>query len=366
MVSSRTIARLRNVALVAVGMAGAALIFVFTFATLIGQPVGVRNFIEALLGGALIGALLAAYELLFVDGRYGRWIRGGHFAAAMSLSIVVYLVTITGVVLIYEAIAYSEAGPDSYLGYPIDHNTAMVLDVVGAFLVISLLLFLVAIRRLVGGRQLGNLLLGRYRTGIYEERIFLFLDIEASTQLAENLGDLGAYNMISTFFFDIDEAILDHNGEAHRYIGDEVVITWPLPQGFKDASCLRCFFAVEDIIERRAGVYEARFGRVPKFRGGMHCGRVVAGFCGDSKRQISFFGDTVNTAARVEKTCRKLGFQLVASEDVIKNLTVPPELEVVELGGHELRGKSRSVELFGVRRRQQSGGHDEEYLQAAS
>ncbi len=349
-VSSRTIARLRSVVAVSIGLAGLIVASIFFISTLMGQEVTNRNLLEATILGALIGALLASYELLFVEGRYGRRIRRAHFLVSLTLSIAVYLVTITAVVVPYEILAYPEAGPDTYFGYQIDHDIALALDIVTTFLMISLLLFFVTIRRVIGGRQLANVILGRYRSGIYEERVFLFLDIEASTAMAEELGDLGAYDLISTFYFDIDEAILDYQGEAHRYIGDEVVITWPLTVGLRNANCLRCFFAIEDIITRRADIYQARFGRVPKFRAGLHCGQVVAGFTGDSKRQISYFGDTVNTAARLEKTCRELGYNLVASADVVKNTIVPDELVAVDLGGYELRGKAESVELFGIRR----------------
>jgi len=349
-VSNRTIARLRSVAAVSVGLAALIVTSILFVSTLMGQEISNRNLLEAAVLGALVGALLASYELLFVEGRYGRTIRRAHFLVSLTLSIAVYLVTITAVVVLYETWAYPEAGRDTYFGYQIDYDTALMLDIVTTFLMISMLLFFVTIRRVIGTRQLANVILGRYRTGIYEERVFLFLDIESSTQMAEELGDLGAYDLISTFYFDIDEAILDHNGEAHRYIGDEIVITWPLALGLRDANCLRCFFAIEDIIARRANTYQARFGRVPKFRAGLHCGRVVAGFTGDSKRQISYFGDTVNTAARLEKACRELGFNLVASADVINNTAVPDELDAVALGGYELRGKSESVELFGIRR----------------
>ncbi len=352
-VSNRTIARLRSVAAVSVSLAALIVTSILFVSTLMGQEVSNRNLLEAAVLGALVGAVLASYELLFVEGRYGRAIRRAHFLVSLTLSIAVYLVTITAVVVLYETWAYPEAGRDTYFGYQIDYDTALMLDIVTTFLMISLLLFFVTIRRVFGARQLGNVILGRYRTGIYEERVFMFLDIEASTQMAEELGDLGAYDLISTFYFDIDEAILDHNGEAHRYIGDEIVITWPLAVGLRNANCLRCFFATEDIITRRAEVYQKRFGRVPGFRAGLHCGRVVAGFTGDSKRQISYFGDTVNTAARLEKTCRELGYNLVASADVIRNTNVPDELEAVELGGYELRGKAEKVELFGIQRREQ-------------
>jgi hypothetical protein len=44
-------------------------------------------------------------------------------------------------------------------------------------------------RRVIGGRALNNLLLGRYHQPVREERVFLLIDIKGSTALAERLGD---------------------------------------------------------------------------------------------------------------------------------------------------------------------------------
>jgi class 3 adenylate cyclase len=36
------------------------------------------------------------------------------------------------------------------------------------------------------------------------------------------------HDLITRFFFDIDRPIADHDGEVHAYVGDEVIVTWPL------------------------------------------------------------------------------------------------------------------------------------------
>ena len=40
--------------------------------------------------------------------------------------------------------------------------------------------------------------------------------------------------------------------------------------------------------------------------------RRVAGECGEDKREIVYFGDTVNLTARIEGMCKALGRQVVA------------------------------------------------------
>ena len=57
------------------------------------------------------------------------------------------------------------------------------------------------------------------------------------------------HDLITRFFFDIDRPIADHDGEVHAYVGDQVIVTWPLSDDPKrNARSLRCFFAAEDRI----------------------------------------------------------------------------------------------------------------------
>ena len=84
--------------------------------------------------------------------------------------------------------------------------------------------------RLVGSRVLFNVALGRYRTPVREERVLMFLDLAGSTSLAEAMGELRVQNLLTRFFYDIDDAIVAHGGEVHAYVGDEVIVTWPLDE----------------------------------------------------------------------------------------------------------------------------------------
>jgi hypothetical protein len=51
----------------------------------------------------------------------------------------------------------------------------------------------------------------------------------------------GAAARGARFFFDIDEPIADQDGEVHAYVGDEVIITWPLSEDpDRNDRSLRC------------------------------------------------------------------------------------------------------------------------------
>jgi class 3 adenylate cyclase len=204
-------------------------------------------------------------------------------------------------------------------------------------------------RRMIGGRVLGSFLLGTYHRPRREQRIVMFLDIADSTALAEQLGEVRVHDLITRFFFDIDAPIADHDGEVHAYVGDEVIVTWPLSEDpERNARSLRCFFAIEERMIEFAPSYAQEFGVVPRFRAGIHAGPVVVSECGVAKRQIAFFGDTMNVAARLCEHCKVAGETLVASADMLSSAAVPHGLGVGRHASLMLRGRRTPVEAQAV------------------
>ena len=171
--------------------------------------------------------------------------------------------------------------------------------------------------RLVGNRVLFNVALGRYRNPVREERVLMFLDLAGSTSLAEAMGELRVQNLLTRFFYDIDAAIVAHGGEVHAYVGDEVIVTWPLDERMSGGRCIDCFFAIADTIAEKADSYRQEFGMVPNFRAGLHAGPVVISECGSSRRQLAYFGDTVNVTARLQEYCKEAGRNLLVSADLL-------------------------------------------------
>jgi class 3 adenylate cyclase len=204
-------------------------------------------------------------------------------------------------------------------------------------------------RRMVGGRVLGSFLLGTYHRPRRERRIVMFLDIADSTALAERLGELRVHDLITRFFSDIDQPIADYDGEVHAYVGDEVIVTWPLSEDpERNARPLRCFFAIEERMIELAPSYAEEFGVAPRFRAGLHAGPVVVSECGIAKRQIAYFGDTMNVAARLCEHCKIAGETLVASTDMMRSAVVPQGLSIGRRASLMLRGRRTPVEAQGV------------------
>jgi class 3 adenylate cyclase len=179
----------------------------------------------------------------------------------------------------------------------------------------------------------------------------MFLDLAGSTSLAEAMGELRVQNLLTRFFFDIDAAIVAHGGEVHAYVGDEVIVTWPLDERMSGGRCIDCFFAIADIIAGKADSYRHEFGMVPGFRAGIHAGAVVVSECGSSRRQLAYFGDTVNVTARLQEYCKEAGRNLLVSADLLHHVQPKPDILVEPLGQAQLRGRAAAIEVFAVQRR---------------
>ena len=208
------------------------------------------------------------------------------------------------------------------------------------------------IRRLVGAALLTSILLGTYHRPSRQRLIVMFLDLANSTRLAEAMGEVRVHDLITRFFFDIDEPIADFGGAVLAYVGDEVIVGWPLTEDAKrNARCVACFFAIERKIAGLAPDYEAKFGVVPAFRAGVHAGTVVVSECGDAKRQLAYFGDTMNVGARLCEYCKTVNRRLVVSGELVRLMQVPDDLTVGEGKSVAARGRQEPVEAHVVEAR---------------
>ena len=296
--------------------------------------------------GVIVGAILWSFEMFLRYGPLGERLRRAPFFT----SLVLHTSASTAVLMIAIIVSRLILGSR---GHPIEQwlATGFLRDSGFALAVALSIHFVLQVRQIVGGRVLANFIFGRYHRPIREERIFLFLDIAGSSQIAERMGDIGAHSLISRFFFDIAEPVLKFGGETHRYIGDEVVITWPMLDDVSNARCIECYIAICDRIAVAAPAYQKEFGVVPGFRVGLHGGTVVAGECGDNRREIVYFGDTVNTAKRLEEACRDFDRAMLISGELLARIKLSPDRKVENLGKATLRGRDREVELFSLEAR---------------
>ena len=305
--------------LIVVAVVGFAMGAVYRYLWDDPNEASIANYLRSGVHGMLVAASGWGCHLYF-NSRASGWLRKWPLLAEIALRAVAMAITVAAVIAGLEVVIYDHPLAATWLlgEFPGIIAMAFVLSVVfGAIFELT---------RLIGGRVLLYVILGRYRHPTQEERVLMFLDLAGSTSMAEALGEVRMQELLTRVFFDIDEPIVAHGGEVHAYVGDEVIVTWPYTAQGSGGRRLDCFFAVEDRIEKSADSYRHEFGSVPRFRAALHAGPVVISECGDSRRQIAYFGDTVNVTARLQEHCKAVGHTLLVSADLLRRVRPSPDL----------------------------------------
>lgn len=189
-----------------------------------------------------------------------------------------------------------------------------------------------------------NIIRGKYNTPKEEYRIFMSVDLNSSTAIAEKLGDRKYHELLKDFFGDITNPILDNNGEIYQYVGDEVIIAWKYENGIENSQCINCFFDMKRSLEEKKEKYNFTYGLFPSFKSGIHWGKVVVGEIGVIKRDITYSGDVMNITARIRDKCKEFDVDVIASADLLGKLNLT-NYTTRNLGAIILRGKEKEVLL---------------------
>ncbi|MDR7129779.1 adenylate cyclase [Algoriphagus sp. 4150] len=208
--------------------------------------------------------------------------------------------------------------------------------------------FVNQVNKKYGPGVLAPLLLGRYRDPKEEDRIFMFMDLKSSTTRAEQLGHMKYSAFIRDCFADINKVLFPFRAQVYQYVGDEIVVTWPIHEGVKNHFCIRFYFACSKQFRKRAEYYKLNYGQLPEFKAGVHMGKVTAVEIGEIKKDIAYHGDTLNTAARIQGVCNGYKKDLIISEYVLDGIGMDPCMKVEMLGMILLRGKTEKIGIVSV------------------
>lgn len=199
---------------------------------------------------------------------------------------------------------------------------------------------------MLGEGNLGKLLRGEFYTPREEVRIFMFLDLQASTVLAERLGHIRYSMLVQDCFNDLG-VVIENEAEIYQYVGDEAVLTWKMKAGLMHQNCLAAFFRFKQQIAKREAHYLEKYDCIPFFKAGLHAGMVTVTEVGKYKKEIAYHGDPINTAARIQGQCNHFQEELLISEDLLKQMDIH-NFEVKPLGHMLLKGKENEVAMYAV------------------
>jgi adenylate cyclase len=301
------------------------------------------------LGGALLGSIMGGVFLVYYINERYRERPYGQTILMVAISFIVVIAIITLLLGIVDGMWTT--------GKPLTDPEAMaefrrfvtdpmhLKNAVWWAPIVGLTQFALQINDKFGQGILWNFLRGRYQHPKEEMRVFMFVDLVSSTSIAEQLGNEKYHSLLKDFFADITNAILYNKGEIYQYVGDEIVISWKMHRGIQNNHCLQCFFDMWKAVQKEKIKYQQKYGLVPDFKAGLHYGKVIAGEVGIIKRDITFSGDVLNTASRIQGKCNEYQVKILSSDDLLELMPYQDSFNRISIGAIELKGKGRLVSL---------------------
>jgi len=298
-------------------------------------------YLNSLPGGILMGVLWVVIDRLL--SRY-------FLTRARTFGTVVMVMTFTYITIIGIVIFLATWLISGSLNYAVEYSFHKVsignisFTLVGAFI----LVFFQKLDQRVGPGTLYKYLTGKYFKPREEERIFIFMDLNSSTSIAENIGHKQYSRFVQDCYRLLTEPLKATWGEVYQYVGDEVVVSWEVNGELSDTGCLDFYFAYNDSLTSQALYFEEHYGRVPEFKAAVHIGYAMVAEVGQLKSEIAFHGDVLNTTARVLGFCHKLNESLLITESLISRLPINSKYSYSPHGPISLKGKEGQISIFGV------------------
>ncbi|MCB9244803.1 MAG: tetratricopeptide repeat protein [Flavobacteriales bacterium] len=145
---------------------------------------------------------------------------------------------------------------------------------------------------------------GRAEARNYDLVSILFTDFKEFTQTSEKLSASELVNEINDCFEAFDRIIDKYDIEKIKTIGDAYMAAGglPVPSESSVRNTVLAALEMQYFISRRKTEKDKKGEPAFEMRVGIHTGPVVAGIVGVKKFQYDIWGDTVNTASRMESS----------------------------------------------------------------
>ena len=293
--------------------------------------------------GFSIGLASALIEIFYIRTQRRSWIRRVAFLPGLLVRILVLTlmirIALVGNMVLTDWLTGSEIMSQIKPSEQV-RDTLVSMAFVLVFVILSQLTSIIGFKRFM------NLVLGRYFRPISEDRVFMFVDLIGSSRLARQIGDVRFHQYLSDFFHTLDQSIVRTGGEIVSYVGDAVIVTWPLSDNKKrNARCLVALKRMAIGMNHHGKYFESEYGVYPRFRAAVHGGKVVVGECGDSRRQVTFLGDVVNITARIEDESKRLGVDYLVSQQMLEVMVPPVGVHFEPIGPTKMKDIDEPITL---------------------
>ena len=295
--------------------------------------------------GVLIGTVYSVIEFLFEK----LITKNIYLGLAIFLKTIIYLVLLVFSFLFIINLAEIEMDIDLVNDISWWLNNGIFWVVISYFFIASLVFQFVKLANEKFGRGvLFNMISGKYRKPIEEERLFMFIDLKSSTTLAEKLGHYKYSQLLQDCFFDLNRIIGRYNAEVYQYVGDEAVLSWNYNKGIKNRKCIDLYFDFQKLLVKRSNYYLKNYEIEPFFKAGIHGGKLIVTEVGALKKELAYHGDVINTTSRIQEACNKYNQSLLISENILKDLNLKSKYKSEKIGDLLLKGKKDKLKIYGI------------------
>jgi len=295
--------------------------------------------------GLFLGVIYGLVDV-FLDQQ---WLRKRSFGSILIIKGIIHLLIILAVSIVARVEAFDKMGieltREMMRSSIIDPSMLIIL--LYTTLVSFVLNFTRQINLKFGPGNLAKFLTGKFHHPKEELRIFMFLDMKASTTIAENLGHVKFGELVQDCFSDLT-VVVNRHAQVYQYVGDEAILYWEVNKGLHHCNCLMAFFEYMKQLKSRESYYLKKYGVCPDFKAGINIGEVTVAEVGDIKRDLTFLGDTMNTAARIEGLCNAYQKVLLISETLHNQLPESEFLKRTFVDNLALEGKQQSIGVYSV------------------
>jgi adenylate cyclase len=171
----------------------------------------------------------------------------------------------------------------------------------------------------------------------FAEVTVLFADIVGFTQLSTTMPPQKLVSLLNTIFSAFDQLAEKHGLEKIKTIGDAYMAVGGLPTPRADHASAVVDFALD--MQQAIEAFNAEMGEAFQMRIGINSGPVVAGVIGIKKFIYDLWGDTVNTASRMESHGTPGSIQV--SESTFQ--LIQDQFQVESLGKISIKGKGEMM-----------------------
>src|SRR3954466_11154864 len=147
----------------------------------------------------------------------------------------------------------------------------------------------------------------------------IFTDITSFTSLVETTAPELLSGLLNEYMGGMIEIVFTHEGTVAKIIGDAIQVLFNAPGDQPDYAtrAIACAHDLDDWAQQFRERWKARGVNFGATRIGVHAGPALVGnFGGDRFFDYTAYGDTINTAARLESANKSLGTRICVSAAV--------------------------------------------------